>query len=341
MVVFGSVLGLALLELSLRVLNPLLFPASAGTTFQSLDEVRRAILSQDGDNPAAPISVSEEVSRANLRDIVNAHQDDRIIFDLKPNLEVQFQRAQVSINSCGMRDVERAVPKPLDTYRIALLGDSFTFGWGVEASETFARRLEDNLNRMANGAINFEVLNFGVPGYTTFQEVALFKESGLDFNPDEVLVFFVQNDFDMPFFVQDLSRPGGILASSEFLRLGMQAVDPQYSLKFKRQQSALRGLDPSSALTELSDITRDRGLRLSLAINPRKEWRVWRDQIPVLRERKDIRVFSLRADFMRMVRGRKIRTEDLTLSFDPHPSPLRHAMYGDLLTPYFMDVLPD
>jgi hypothetical protein len=218
-----------------------------------------------------------------------------------------------------------------------MLGDSFAFGWGVEAHETFVARLEENLNRIAQGALKVEVLNFGVPGYSTFQEVALFKERGVLFDPDEVVVFFVQNDFDMPFFVRDVGASSGILSSSEFLRIGLQALRPDLAAQVEQQRLALRGYDPSSALTDLSDVTRTRGIRLSLAINPRKEWREWRDRIPVLRTRRDIRVFELRSDFMRLVTGRKIPTEDLTLSFDPHPSPLRHALYGDLMTPYFMD----
>lgn len=335
LVIFGVLLGGLLLEISTRLLLPLLRPS--GTTYESVDDLRHAILSSPGGSSPRNANDAPREDRANLRDLVEAHPDERIIFDLRPHLDVTFQRAQVQTNSCGMRGPERRILKSLSTYRIAMLGDSFAFGWGVEANETFVARLEQNLNRIADGALLVEVLNFGVPGYSTFQEVALFKERGILFDPDEVVVFFVQNDFDMPFFVRDIGASSGILASSEFLRLGLQALRPELASKVEQQRLALKGYDPSSALTELSDLTRARGVRLSLAINPRKEWREWRDRIPVLRERRDIRVFNLRSDFMRLINGRQIPTENLTLSFDPHPSPLRHALYGDLMTPYFMD----
>jgi len=344
---FGLFMGLVAAELGLRYLKPLFFHAEKGTEFQSLDDVRRTLLlgapegaqnetSAAGSTNTGPQNeTARNMESGNLRAIVTPHHDDKIIFDLKPNLDVIFQRAQVQTNSCGMREPERSIPKPFGTYRIALLGDSFTFGWGVRQNETFAQRLEDNLNRISQGNPKFEVLNFGVPGYSTFQEVARFKEFGLEFSPDEVLVFFVQNDFELPFYVRDIYRPGTILSSTEFLRLGAKALDS----RIDDQRLELQGLDPNSALRELSDITKKQGIRLSLTINPRKEWKQWRNRLTVLNERSDIRLINMRPDFMRLVKGRSIPTPDLTLSFDPHPSPLRHAMYGDLLTPYFMDVI--
>jgi hypothetical protein len=335
LVAFGLALGIAGIEIFSRTLLPVLVPSMQGTKFDSIDDIRRTLLMPDSENQTSG-QAPQHVERANLRELVDAHPNDRIIFDLRPNLDVTFQRARVETNSCGMRGPETSLLKPLGTYRIALLGDSFTFGWGVEQSQSFAQRLEDNLNRISQGNPRFEVLNFGVPGYSTFQEVAHFLEIGLEFDPDEVLVFFVQNDFDMPFYVPDTSRPGSILSSAEFLRLGLKGNDT----KVEEQRMKLRGLHPDNALTELSDVTRARGIRLSLSINPRKEWKQWRDRLPVLRERPDIRLLNMRPDFVRLVEGRKIASEDLTLSFDPHPSPLRHALYGDLLTPFFMDVIP-
>ncbi len=66
----------------------------------------------------------------------------------------------VSTNSLGIRGKEISLEKPQDTYRILLLGDSMTFGWGVNEGETFAKILETNLNNFAKNAgqqINFEL----------------------------------------------------------------------------------------------------------------------------------------------------------------------------------------
>ena len=56
-------------------------------------------------------------------------------------------KVQVKINSKGLRDNEYPYEKPDDTYRILMLGDSFTFGYGVNIEDTMAKVLEENLNK--------------------------------------------------------------------------------------------------------------------------------------------------------------------------------------------------
>lgn len=51
-------------------------------------------------------------------------------------------RVQYFINSLGYRDREFTIEKPSDTYRIAVVGDSVTFGVGVELEETFVKGIE-------------------------------------------------------------------------------------------------------------------------------------------------------------------------------------------------------
>jgi hypothetical protein len=49
------------------------------------------------------------------------------------------------INAQGFRDRERVRPKPSGMYRILVLGDSVTFGFGVQPEESFTRLLEAEL----------------------------------------------------------------------------------------------------------------------------------------------------------------------------------------------------
>jgi lysophospholipase L1-like esterase len=73
-----------------------------------------------------------------------------------------------------------------------VLGDSITQGFGVEADEdVFTAVLEAKLR--AEG-VNAEVLNFGVSGYNTEQEVETLREKGLQFDPDLVVLAFCAND---------------------------------------------------------------------------------------------------------------------------------------------------
>jgi len=67
-------------------------------------------------------------------------------YELKPYFVGKTYDANLSINSYGLRDFERPISKGDDAYRIAILGDSITFGIGVEMEQTFPKILEKKLN---------------------------------------------------------------------------------------------------------------------------------------------------------------------------------------------------
>lgn len=317
LVLFGLTVGGGAAMIARPMVMALLNRSPAGTTFDDLSDLRRNMI-VEGEEKDSQGSVT-------LRSIISAHPNDSIIFDLRPNLNVRFQRAPVSTNSCGMRGPERPVKKPHNTFRIALLGDSFTFGWGVDQKKIFPQRIEDTLNRASNGAPHFEVLNFGVPGYSTFQEVAKFEESGLDFEPDAVVVFFVENDFGLPFFIRDAeSSSGGLLSSISLSR------------SKTKEKRALPTADPNQALQQLARICEEHGIPLYVAFNPKKRWVRDRKKLWVIDERSDIQVMRLREEFMASVNTRGIKAEDLSLTFDPHPSELKHELLGDLIAQYFL-----
>lgn len=100
-----------------------------------------------------------------------------------------------AMNGAGFRDRERELVAPPGTYRIAVLGDSYVFGQGVRADDTLARRLEISLNAAEPAdPPRFEVLSFGVCGYSTEQERILFEEVASKYKPQLVLVVMVHND---------------------------------------------------------------------------------------------------------------------------------------------------
>jgi GDSL-like Lipase/Acylhydrolase family len=95
-------------------------------------------------------------------------------------------------NSQGFRDRERAVQRTSPAPRIVALGDSFTYGAGVSYDQTFVTQLEQGMQREFPGA---EVINLGVPGWETPEEVHLLKIYGIKFQPDLVILnFFIGND---------------------------------------------------------------------------------------------------------------------------------------------------
>jgi len=326
LVTLGTLAALAISIIALQLL-PL---TPKGTEFNSLADLRRALQAPVKSKSAAD-GVRE--NNASLRQIVLSHPDDSIIYTLQPNLDLTFMRARVRTNSCGMRSPERPTIKAPGVFRIALLGDSFAFGWGVDQKDTFAQKLEDNLNRIAAGRKRFEVLNFGVPGYSTFQEVALFEERGLDFSPDAVLVYFVQNDFGMPFFIRDIDGSGGIFSSMTFVQLGRKLLSPD-SLN---QQIAKLGLDPNKALSKLATLSQEHGIKTYLTINPRKSWRRDLSRLPAIKKDPNAQFIPLREGLLEYITRQNIPEKSLTLSFDPHPSEIRHNILGALLTPHFLE----
>lgn len=109
---------------------------------------------------------------------------------------MQEGRADVRINDDGWRDPARAIPKPPNTFRIAVLGDSFTCALQVEHHETFAAIIKRQLTaRGFRREANLEVLNFGVDGYGTAHELLTLRKRVWKYEPDLVLVaFFTGND---------------------------------------------------------------------------------------------------------------------------------------------------
>jgi lysophospholipase L1-like esterase len=103
---------------------------------------------------------------------------------------------KASINSLGLRGAEPAIPKPAGMFRILAIGDSLTFGWGVNDAETFCALVEAGLNR-GQPAQRVDVVNGGVSGYTTRQERTLLSIFGPKLQPDLVLVGFYWNDLLM------------------------------------------------------------------------------------------------------------------------------------------------
>lgn len=332
LVLLGLAIGLCGAELASRILRR----GPAGSQFADLADLRKAMLTgeMDGRQMDGAAAGGDPVSSVNLRSIINPDPDDRVIYRLRQGLEVNFQGVPVRTNSCGMRGPERQVAKPGGTYRVALLGDSFAFGWGVEQREIFAQVLEDNLNRIgAATGRRAEVLNFGVPGYSTFQEVRAFTTEGAIFEPDAILVFFVENDFALPFYVRDVKNPGQIVSASSFVDLVKHAADPD----LEEHKAEMQGWDANSALRELGRFAAERGVPVFVAVNPKLQAAKTVKKLWVLRGPNNITTIDLYTPMEQVIIDRGIDKRDLSLPTDPHPSALKHRLLGDLLTPYFME----
>ena len=106
-------------------------------------------------------------------------------------------KVYVQINSDGLRDREHAIQKPAGTLRIAVLGDSYVEAMNVPLEKTFPAVLERELSScVALGHRQVEVINFGVSGYGTAQELLTLREHAWKYDPDIILLaFYTGNDF--------------------------------------------------------------------------------------------------------------------------------------------------
>lgn len=128
--------------------------------------------------------------------IVYAERED--FFNLKPHLRgVPFTGIPISSNEFGYRCRNMRLEKGPATFRVALLGDSWGFGWGLEEEETIAHRLEALLRYRYPGA-ELELFNFSIPSYNLADYYRVLKHDVMRFRPDYCVVLLHLNDIEIP-----------------------------------------------------------------------------------------------------------------------------------------------
>lgn len=120
--------------------------------------------------------------------------DDPVLdWRLCPNY--RQRNRDIRINGLGFRGHEFTEQKSANTIRILAIGDSCTFGTAdIADSDTYPFLLETMLNAQDRGIGRYEVINAGVPGYTSRQCLLYFKNELLKFGPDAVIVYCGWND---------------------------------------------------------------------------------------------------------------------------------------------------
>jgi lysophospholipase L1-like esterase len=130
--------------------------------------------------------------------VLRRSDDPEICLELRPETQQLYTgwRARVApsqmiINSMGFRGPEVRAERQVGTMRIVILGDSFTFGQGVNYPASYPAVVQDQLGA---AGIQAEVLNLGVPGHSTPQSLAFAKARALPLKPDLVLLSVFAND---------------------------------------------------------------------------------------------------------------------------------------------------
>lgn len=119
--------------------------------------------------------------------------DPDLLWVLQPGQRsiTHFGHKPVQVNSQGMRGDEFSPQKPPGKIRIISFGDSYTYGYGVGQDDTYPALLGQLLERGFPG--EYEVLNAGVNGYGTYQEL-MYLRRALRYQPDIITVSSTYND---------------------------------------------------------------------------------------------------------------------------------------------------
>ena len=101
-----------------------------------------------------------------------------------------YRQGQVHTNAFGFRERGFAPVKPQGVYRIAAVGDSFTYGNGIAQQDRYSDVLQSKLPS------HFEVLNFGVAGANTPEHRVMVQHLVRDMHPDFILLQWFVNDVE-------------------------------------------------------------------------------------------------------------------------------------------------
>lgn len=230
-------------------------------------------------------------------------------------------------NSAGFRDRERTIDKRPGVYRIACLGDSFTFGQGVKVADRFTDILERRLNERLREPRQAEALNFGVCGYATWQQRKLYDAVAHRYQPDVVLVSMVNNDNMSP-------------KDEESITASLSGPDSGGIVSFQRFNRSLQGWnrrhDFSACVEELKALdvaVRSRGGRLAVVFF-RLDWWNW-DAPSVAKGLKSTNI-PFRDLYPDLRRDHSFR--DITVStHDGHPNELANKIAAEAIERFLDD----
>jgi hypothetical protein len=143
--------------------------------------------------------------------------------------------AYIVINSHGWRDRERPLTKPSKTIRIAILGDSYAEALQLPMADAFWSVLERELEKVVQPiGLGIEVLNFGVSGYGTAQELNTLRHRVWDYSPEIVILAFVSgNDVrnNSRALEGDPMRPYFIYKDDELVLDGSFRISPEFRMR--------------------------------------------------------------------------------------------------------------
>lgn len=272
------------------------------------------------------------------RAVMNIEGGDFIGRELPRSTTYEYLGVTYNTNQWGLRDKEYSPQKPPNVYRIALLGTSFSMGWGIGDTETYENIVEDRLNAELPG--DYEILNFSVNGHGPLRKLAYLDKSVLAFQPD--MAVFVCNRIEKQWIVDQIVNSVRREAEIPFEFVSDRVAEAGVTSDMQERPARIRLAKHSS---ELMDWTFREFVKRCKENNIKPVW-MFMPEIQRLSIGKDPRVeeaFALAesAGFEAILdlspSFEKVSPQDLILApWDGHPNVRGHSLlanqFFDLLT---------
>lgn len=177
----GGLLVAAFLLMGLEVVARVIIPEPANSRFRQINEIVVFLGTQESD--------------------LMLDYDPERFWKLRPNVVINdannsFWQGTVS-NSLGFRSEEFQLARSPDSLRVVCFGDSSTFGIGSRMEHTWPSQLETLIaNSIQFSDVDkIEVINAGVPGYSSYQGLQHMRQEIDRLQPDVVMASYANNDF--------------------------------------------------------------------------------------------------------------------------------------------------
>lgn len=199
----------------------------------------------------------------------------------RPGFRGVYANASVRVNAAGIRaDREYAVAEAPGTYRVAALGNSCAFGYGVALEDCFTSKLEQMLaSDNPDGGPAVEVINFGTPGHSTLQGLVRWREQVRAYRPDLLVLSYGWNNGGRFDILPDRRRLGPAGAAGWLHHLHLARALRQELKRLAGEALAARvrvgrRVPPGEfeeSLRSLVGAAREDGIPVLLLILPRRE----------------------------------------------------------------------
>tara|TARA_B110000027_G_C16083107_1_gene284583 strand:+ start:269 stop:1288 length:1020 start_codon:yes stop_codon:yes gene_type:complete len=265
---------------------------------------------------------------------------------------------EILINSHGFRDYEYNKNKDVNTYRILVLGDSTTYGYGIKMEHSYPKVLENLLNKNFKDK-KIEVLNLGVSGFNFIDYYNLYIEYGAQFQPDSIIIGVMKNDYILnslniiiedgvgkrpgsfwvrnnipPFVLRILRNSGLYLLTGNALKNIKNNNISKINSELIESQNQKTDKVISSYISKFNKISDELNIpiyylylpsRIEVELN--KHWNKMHEKLQKnSRDKKNITYI----DMLKSVRKNLSRDEEIFTPQDAtHPTPFGHSIYAN------------